>query len=58
MRLGRGPRLDDSRTIQLRSLLTSGILAAPAKADFTAAIQTWPMFANNAKGDCTCSFDS
>ncbi|MDQ6772942.1 MAG: hypothetical protein M3024_08140 [Candidatus Dormibacteraeota bacterium] len=55
MRLGRGPRLDDPRTIQLTDLLAPTVPSAPAMLDLTVGIKDWPMYANDRLGDCTCA---
>lgn len=54
-RLGRGPRLDDSRTFRLTDLLGKGVPPAPASFDATQGIASWPMYANDRLGDCTCA---
>src|SRR5437764_8203074 len=54
-RLGRTPKRDDPRTLRLATLLPSGVPGAPPRVDVTAGIATWPMYANDRLGDCTCA---
>ena len=54
-RLGRTPKRDDPRTFQLTALLPSTVPAPPGKVDVTPGIATWPMYANDKYGDCTCA---
>jgi hypothetical protein len=54
-RLGRAPRRDDPRTLDLASILAHGVPAAPAAFDVTTGIGSWPMYANDQLGDCTCA---
>jgi hypothetical protein len=54
-RLGRTPKRDDPRTFKLTALLPSTVPKPPPKVDVTPGIPTWPMYANDKYGDCTCA---
>lgn len=54
-RLGRTPKRDDPRTFKLRALLPTEVPTPPAAVDVTPGIPSWPMYANDQYGDCTCA---
>lgn len=54
-RLGRAPKRDDPRNFKLSALLPPEVPTPPAAVDVTTGIHSWPMYANDKFGDCTCA---
>jgi hypothetical protein len=50
--LGRLPRRIDDRTLRLARYLTPELPAPPAHLDYASAVPSWPMYGNDALGDC------
>ena len=56
MKLGKRHPKRDERNLQLAKYLKSSLPAPPTSVDFTKKCNsTWPMFANDRIGDCTCA---
>ena len=55
MKLGRLPPRNDPRTLRLARYLTPDLPPAPESVDYGAAVPSWPMYRNDAIGDCTCA---
>lgn len=54
-RLGRLPKREDPRTLQFKKYLAPAALVVPVSADFSTLVNPWPMYGNDAYGDCTCA---
>jgi hypothetical protein len=52
-RLGKLPKKSDPRTLQLKKYLAP--IPVPVSEDLSGEVNPWPMFGNNAYGDCTCA---
>lgn len=56
VKLGKKPKRNDYRTLQLGTYLGPEIvLPVPESADFSTEVNPWPMYGNDAYGDCTCA---
>ena len=56
LKLGRQAARPDPRTLQLAKYLdTAQLPPIPASADFVSDVPSWPMYANDQLGDCTCA---
>lgn len=53
--LGKGSVKEDDRTLMLARYLTPTLLPPPPKVDWAAQVPSWPMYANNRYGCCTCA---
>lgn len=53
--LGKGPVKEDDRTLLAAKYFTPDLPPPPPKVDWAARVSTWPMFANNRYGCCTCA---
>jgi hypothetical protein len=54
MKLGKRPRVDDPRTLELANYLQPAVLPPPPpQANWGATVTTWPMMLNDTIGDCT-----
>jgi len=54
-RLGRLPYRHDPRTLHLADYITPNLPRVPATHDAATGVQSWPMYANDRIGDCTCA---
>jgi hypothetical protein len=54
-KLGKHPPAVDKRTLRFASYVTAGLPSPPASVDYGAKVSTWPMYANDQYGDCTCA---
>jgi hypothetical protein len=54
-KLGKHPPVDDKRTLRFATYVTPGFPSPPASVDYGAKVSTWPMYANDKYGDCTCA---
>src|SRR5438034_426882 len=55
MKLGKLPYRADDRTLLIANYLTPQLPPPPPTLDFSTRVQTWPVFKNDAIGDCTCA---
>ena len=56
VKLGKLPHRHDPRTLQFaRYLDQTALPAPPATLDDTKGVASWPMYANDRIGDCTCA---
>lgn len=56
LRLGKLPHRHDPRTLQLaRYVAPEALPPRPPAVDYTGFVQSWPVFANDRVGDCTCA---
>lgn len=53
MKLGKLPRRDDSRTLQVKKYLLTPLPPAKAACDWLSAVPSFPMYGNDVYGDCT-----
>lgn len=54
-RLGRLPVRHDPRTLRLASYLRPTLPPPPEAIDYGDVVRSWPMYANDRLGDCTCA---
>ena len=54
-KLGKHPAVIDERTLRFAKYLTPALPSPPASVDYGAKVSTWPMYANDKYGDCTCA---
>jgi hypothetical protein len=55
VKLGKAPKRHDARTLQLENYTTAALPAAPSSVQWGYKVPTFPMFANDSLGDCTCA---
>lgn len=55
MLLGKLAPRDDPRTLQLANYLTGELPKPPYRIQWSKAVTSWPMMANDRVGDCTCA---
>lgn len=53
--LGKKPYVPNPRAFKAARYLTPASTAAPGTMNWSAAVTSWPMFANDRVGDCTCA---
>ena len=54
-KLGKHPPVSDKRTLRFGKYMTPALPSAPASVDYGARVASWPMYANDQYGDCTCA---
>jgi len=54
-KLGKHPPVVDQRTLRFGKYLTPALPSPPASVNYGAKVSTWPMYANDKYGDCTCA---
>jgi len=54
-KLGKHPPVIDERTLRFGKYLTTALPSPPASVDYGAKVPSWPMYANDKYGDCTCA---
>jgi hypothetical protein len=54
-KLGKHPPVVDQRTLRFGKYLTAALPSPPASVNYGAKVSTWPMYANDKYGDCTCA---
>jgi hypothetical protein len=54
-KLGKHPPVVDERTLRFGKYVTPALPAPPASVDYGAKVPSWPMYANDQYGDCTCA---
>ncbi len=54
-KLGKHPAVIDKRTLRFDKYVTPALPSPPASVDYGAKVSTWPMYANDKYGDCTCA---
>ncbi|HYB27234.1 MAG TPA: hypothetical protein VEF89_11515 [Solirubrobacteraceae bacterium] len=54
-KLGKHPPVIDRRTLRFGKYVTAALPSPPASVGYGANVPTWPMYANNEYGDCTCA---
>lgn len=55
VKLGRTASRSDPRTLRLAKYLAGNVAPAPESFNWSNNVATWPMFANDRVGDCTCA---
>jgi hypothetical protein len=55
LKLGKHPPVFDTRTLQFGKYLKAQLPSPPAAENYGAKVPSWPMYANDRYGDCTCA---
>lgn len=55
MKFGKQPARHDDRTLQFARYLTAALPTPPQALDYSGHVKQWPMYGNDAIGDCTCA---
>lgn len=55
LKLGKTPAVYDSRTLEFGAYLAPQLPPPPPNVDYGKKVKTWPMYGNDAYGDCTCA---
>jgi hypothetical protein len=55
LKLGKHPPVFDTRTLRFGDYLKAELPPPPAAENYGAKVPTWPMYANDRYGDCTCA---
>jgi hypothetical protein len=55
LKLGKNPPIFDARTLRFGDYLKTELPPPPTSENYGAKVPTWPMYANDKYGDCTCA---
>jgi hypothetical protein len=55
LKLGKHPPVHDPRTLRFGKYLKTQLPPPPASENYGAKVPSWPMYANDRYGDCTCA---